>query len=378
MPLPQSLPLTRRANLLRALHGQEPDWIPFSLNFCQWFEHQRVHGTLPEALRGCTDHIDAHLRMGNDVFTRNFHGGFNRRNPGCQEEVQREELPLGTRTTQLRHTPHGVLRSVSQEQRAISTSHQEVYPVRSWAEDGAAFRWWLDRLELAWDPTPFIAVADRIGAHGVANLPLGATPLKFLHQEFGLDGSCLFVADHPEEAQAVCDAWWARLRPLIAAAAAHPRVDSVILMDNVDTPFYAPRLAKRFWTPYVAEATALMRQAGKLLFVHACGKLAGLAPCFAEARVSGLEGIAHAPLGDWDAARATACHPDMVYIGGFSACEQALSDDALRDFYGRFLPTLPRRRVVFSSSCNTEIRTRWDSILLVRDLVRAWGGRPPA
>ena len=146
-------------------------------------------------------------------------------------------------------------------------------------------------------------------------------------------------------------------------------------MDNVDSPFYAPSLAAQFWTPYVKEAADVMRAKGKPLFVHACGKLAGLSEEFATAGVSGLEGVSHPPLGDWSVAEVQRCHDDFIFVGGFSACEQeSLSDKQVRDFYRDYLATAKKERFIFASSCQTAIGTTWERIKLVRDICRQWGG----
>ena len=184
--------------------------------------------------------------------------------------------------------------------------------------------------------------------------------------------------DEPAAAAAVCDAYWQKLRPVLERVAAHPAVASAILMDNVDTPFYPPNMLSDYWAPYVKDAAAIMRSHGKHLFVHACGKLAALSPAFAACGLSGLEGIAHPPLGDWTVDGARACHPDFIFVGGFSAREQELmTDDEVRSFYADYLPVADQRRLIFSASCQTSIRTSWARIKLVQAICHAWGGAAP-
>lgn len=371
-------PATRQENLRRVLAGEAPAWVPFSPNFWQWYQHHRAMGSLPPELRPCRDYLDAMKVLGCDIFSRNLASGFSKAERGPVGHLVRSENALGTRTERTIVTPHGTLSDISQEQRALTTSHQESYLVKDWDRDGRAFRAWFDGLDPVWDDRPFRENVARIGADGLVNLSFFQSPLKFLHQHFGLDHTCIFVADHPDEAKAICDELWARQRPLLVALARDPQVASVILQDNVDTPFYPPRLMARYWAPYIADAVSILRPQGKHLFVHACGKLRHLAGIFAEVGVSGLEGISHAPLGDWGPTEACACHERFVYIGGWSAAEQTITDDAaFRDHYARFLAGMPKSRVIFSSSCNTAIETPWVRLLLLRDLVRAWGGRPP-
>lgn len=364
--------MTRRENVLAALRGERPAWVPFAPNFAQWFQHHRAKGTLPSELAGCGDYIAAMKALDCDICSRNLPGGFGMAERGPASAWTHTDTPMGRRSLRTIVTPHGTLTQIDQEQAAITTSHTEQYLVKDWDRDGRAFRAWFDRLEPTWDEAVMLDTIRRIGDDGVFVVPFHCTPLKFLHWHFGLDGTCYFCADHPDEAQALCDEWWARLRPQLRALADHPAVDAVILMDNVDAPFYPPRLARRYWAPYVAEAAALLRARGKSLFVHACGKLRALAPVFAETGVSGLEGVSHAPLGDWGPREAVGCHERFVYLGGWSGAEQRLDADGLARHYERFLADCPRERVVFTSSCNTAVDTPWERLVQLRGIIRSW------
>lgn len=369
--------LTRKENLRKTLRGEAPRWVPFALNFAQWFQHHRTFGSLPPELQNCEDYVDAMKALDCDIFSRNLDGGFRERN--TQVEVVKEITPgaTGPRIEQLWTTPHGTLREVCQHQSALSTSYEVEYPVKDWETDGKAFRYLLEQVEYSWDEKAFHAINDKIGDDGILNVRIGSSPLKMLHQNFGLDGACLFLLDYPDEAKEICALYWSKIRPVWEQIAAHPDVEATIIMDNVDTPFYPPSLAREFWAPYVAEAGEMMRAHGKYLFVHACGQLAALNELFAQTRVSGLEGIAHPPLGDWTAEQAQACHSDFIFIGGFSACEQEHATDAqVERFYAEYLPTASKTRFIFSSSCQTAINTPWSRLVQVREICRAWGGRP--
>ncbi len=370
--------LTRKENLRRVLRGEPPAWVPFAINFEQWFTHHQKFGLLPPALRGCADYINAQKILGCDIFSRNLNGGFVERNPRLAPRVTTTETPLGQRSVTEYDTPQGTLRTVYQGQAALTTGHVEECLVKDWARDGAAFRIMLEQREYDWNEDVFQATRQRVGDDGIINVSCGCTPLKFLHWSFGLDHACLFIMDYPEVARELCDLYWAKLRPVLDRLAKHPDVESVILQDNVDTPFYPPSLAAVYWAPYVREATELMRRHGKHLFVHACGRLAGLSSLFAETRVSGLEGVTHPPLGDWTASAAQQCHPSFIFVGGFSAREQEQADDgAVREFYQDNLGRASKERFIFASSCQTSIFTNWERLLLVRDICRDWGGSPP-
>jgi hypothetical protein len=368
--------MTRRENLRNILRGGEGAWVPFCLNFKQWFDHHQRNRSLPKELEG-GDYLDAQKTLDGDIFSRNLPGGFHWDDTRLAPRRESTETPHGTRSTTTYETPHGVLTETSQEQRAQSTSYTEAYPVKDPARDLKALLWLLSQREARWEEAEFLATDARIGDAGLLNVPVACSPIKALHLSFGLTGACEFAVDDPESAKTFCDLYWERVLPALRALAAHPKVDSVILMDNVDTPFYPPEFMRRYWVPYVRKASELLGGAGKALWVHACGQLKALSPCFAEAGVTGLEGVSHPPLGDWWVDEAQACHDGFIFFGGFSAAEQNMTDEGeLTRFYANFFKRASRRRMIFGASCQTNIKTSWDRIRRVRDLVRAWGGSP--
>jgi hypothetical protein len=369
------MPITRQENLRRVLSGQEPAWVPLALNFNQWFKHHKNFGTLPEELAG-GDYLDAMKVLGCDIFSRNIDGGHRERDTVLQPERSATEESTGPRVTMRYRTPHGTIESIHQVQTALTTGHDEAYLVKDWQRDGNALRYLLEQREYSWDEAAFLETTRRVGSDGIVNVGCCHTPLKMLHITLGLEYTCMFMADEPKAAGEFCEWFWReKVRPELEILARHAAVESVILMDNVDTPFYPPAMAQLYWEPYVKDAADLMRSHGKHLFVHACGKLAALAPVFARCRVSGLEGISHPPLGDWPAGEAQRCHKDFVFMGGFSAHEQEQpSDDLVRDFYRQYLSTADKKRFIFSSSCQTSIGTKWARLKLVRDICRQWGG----
>lgn len=369
---------TRRENLRRILRGEQPEWVPFAPNFNQWFQHHRRHGTLPQELAACDDYVAALKAIDADIFTRNINGGVRVAFDGVEPLIEQVAGDQGPRTITRWRTPHGELRSIVEAQPKMSTEYQVEDLIKDWDRDGKAYLWLLERMRYAWDTAQFERIDRAVGDDGLVLVPVGQTPLKHLHLDFGLDGACLFIMDHPDAAQAICDLFWERLWPVLEQMAGDDRVDVVCLMDNVDAPFYTPALARRYWSPYVRRAVDLFEPRGKRVFAHACGKLHALIDVFRESGVHGLEGMAHPPLGDFTIDDARRMHDRFIYDGGFSAHEQVTkSDDEVRAFYDRFFAELNGwPRFIFGTACQTAITTPWRRIKLVRDLCRAHGGAP--
>lgn len=371
--------VTKRDNLRRVLRGESPDWVPFAPNFKQWYQHHREHGTLPEELASSNDYLDAVKTLEADIFSRNLDVGLQTEyDDGCAPNVESVAGDQRPRTITRWSTPHGELRSVSEVQAAMSAHYQVEDLVKDWDRDRPAYMWILERIHRHWDPAPFDAMNARVGDDGLILVSAGPTPLKKLHVDFGLDGASFFMMDEPDAARSVCDVYWERTWPALQALAADDRIDAIIFMDNVDTPFYPPAFARLYWAPYVRQAVDLFEPAGKRVFVHACGQLRGLVDVFRECGVHGLEGMAHPPLGDFRISDAKAIHDLFIYNGGFSAHEQVtMSDDEVRAFYDRFFEELDGwPRFVFGAACQTAITTTWERIKLVRDCCRRHGGAP--
>jgi hypothetical protein len=370
--------MTRKQNLLNMLAGRKPEWVPCSLNLWQWHKHHKTFGTLPEELMGTESDLDAMKVLGLDFFTRNVPCQRMECFEGLEVETESIRQPLGMQTTRILRTPHGDLRQVSQEQAAMTTAHEMEHFVHDWETQGRAYLYALERLRMTWDRELFARTLAEVGDHGLIMMPVGETPLKRLHMDFGLEYASMFMMLHPEAAKTCCDAYWAHLWPMLCDVVEADGLHAVVLMDNVDTPFYPPNLCGQYWTPYVRQAAELFERKGKRLLVHACGKLRGLRDVLKASGVHGLEGIAHPPLGDFIPAEAWDLGDRFIYNGGFSAHEQvSKTDDELRTFYDGFFRDLEGfPRLIFAASCNTAVNTPWERIKLAVALCRERGGAP--
>ena len=370
-------PITKRENLLRLLRGDKPAWTPCSINLWQWFEHHRKFGMLPDPVAHATSRLDVMRHLGCDVFIRTG-VGMHPTHDGTPPRHDTEPGAMGPRRVTTIDTPHGTLRAISEEQTQFTSSYQVEDLVKDWGVDRRAVLWHEERTRFAFDPAKFDEADAAVGDDGVVLCSLPPTPLKHLHQVFGLDGACLFVLDAPDDARLICDLYWARLRPALETLAATPGVAAVCFEDNVDTPFYPPGVIERYWVPYVRDAVDLFAPRGVAVFVHACGKLHDLVPAFRAAGVTGLDGMPHPPLGDFTPADAEALGDRFIYDGGFGAHEQVtMSDEQFDRHYERFFADLAGRRgFVFAAACQTAITTKWDRIERVVRTARAYGGGP--
>lgn len=358
------------------LHGESVDWTPVSINFAQWYGHHKKYESLPEEIRDLS-YIQAMKFLGCDIFSRNHPAGLREKRAGVEIQETESVTQMGRRVTSTFHTPKGKLISERQEQKEQSTWHDEVFLVKDWEEDGEAYRSLLESAKYEWDESVFESIQAEIGDDGIFNLPVWGSPLKRFHHDFGLEGTCYFLMDEPEQAKELAEIYWANLRPCLIRMSEHPEVHSIIIMDNLDTPFYPGSLTEEFWTPYVRDAAQIMKENGKSCWVHACGQLVGMLDEVKATRVTGLEGIAHPTLGDTHFSKYLELTGGMIYNGGFSAMEQRMETrEELEKFYEDFFKDVVRNRFMMASACNTSVFTPWERIKEVVEITRAWGGSP--
>ncbi len=367
---------TRRENLLAVLRGEKSAWTPCSINFAQWYGHQTNHNLLPDELKDTKTHIEVMKLLGMDLFSRNIDCGIRSEYEGLTVRNESEPGKDGQRHTSTIETPHGELTQVREDQQSMTTSYTVEDYVKDWDKDSDAFMYALERLKFSWEREHFAKWHKVYGDDGVVLVPVASSPLKFIHVNFGLDGSCFFFMDHPKAAKKVADMYWQRVLPLFEQIANDPDVNAVTIMDNVDTPFYPPYMCEEYWTPYIRQVVDIVEPLGKRVFVHACGQLHGLIDQFRASGVHGLEGMSHPPLGDITIPDVKNIHDKFIYNGGFGAHEQVtMSDDQVKQHYEKFFGELDGwERFIFGSSCQTAITTSWDRIKMVVDLCRQYGG----
>jgi hypothetical protein len=66
--------MTGKERILATLSGRAPDRVPFVPNIWQWYHVNQYNGTLPPALAGTANPIDALKVLGADIFSK-FDGG---------------------------------------------------------------------------------------------------------------------------------------------------------------------------------------------------------------------------------------------------------------------------------------------------------------
>lgn len=370
--------MTGKERLLAVLEGRVPDRVPFAPNIGQWFGAHQARGTLPAELAGCADEVDAMLKLGCDVFSRRCGAGGRHVHTGevrvSNDSVKGSGLntPADRPVTTTVETPYGVLKAISQFQPASFTSYEREHFWKDFERDYPAVKYWIEHTDFHFDAEKYARAAARIGDAGIAIVPAQQSPLKRIFNLAGPENGILWVMEYEDEMLELMD-----IHTEKALAFAREVADSEALammsMDNLCSLFYTPSFFRKYCQDYYRRIGEILHEKGKYWFAHACGHVAALKDLVAKVELDGLEGAPHAPLGDIDlcAFRDTIPYSRHVVWGGMTCHEQEIVEDAparleahVKGLFGKLRPF---HRFVFSSACNTSIRTPYENLLRFRD-----------
>ncbi len=373
---------TRHQQVRRVLARQRPDRIVYAPNCWQWFAHQFNHGLLPPELAHCRTQLDLIKHLGLDVFSRNVycdqqHCWFG----GLASEVwdgveAHEEVLIEGRDRVITKTYATRRGTFTERLRYVfkdSTLVQEVFTLDDVAHPLAALEELLRARRWRFLPERYAQEQARVGDDGLVVAGELHSPLKALHFLAGAVNATYLISDDEarvRELLAFHEAAQLDLARQIAAAG----VPAMMAMDNLDAAFHTPAYVEKFSASFYEKASRIARELGSTFFIHACGRQRANLKFIDSLGVDGLEGVAFPPLGDTQLSEAMQLTSDRFIItGGISAMETEKFQSA--DEVRRYVEDLFRRlrpyahRFMLAASCNTSIRTPWQTLQWFRD---AW------
>jgi len=362
--------------LLRVLRGEVPDRVPFSPNIWQWYEYQKLHGLLPEELSSCKSQMDIQKLLGVDIFSRNlitnirtdWYGGHVR---VLYDQVEVDDLQEGDIRTITYHTPQGRIREAFQFQEEGCTLVQHEYLFKDFDKEYAAWKALFEDRQFEFNLQSYKELSEQVGEDGIVIAGEVTCPLKQLHILARSDITTFLLYDHESEMIELMEIYAEKALRLIKEMVS-AGVQVVMTMDNLDSTFYPPPHFDRYCADFFSRAAAICHDNGSFFFSHACGQQKSILPRVTDCRINGLEGIAFPPLGDVELWEAREAGDRFVVEGGLSAVQlegQVSSEEAETYVSQLFNRMRPFDRFIFSMSCNTSIKTSWDTLRRYRD---AW------
>jgi len=367
--------VTSRERLLTTVRHGMADRLPWAPKFGTWFRAHLRRGDLPHLLEGCAHWHDGARRIGVDIFDKS--GAVTRT---LTPSVKTEESIDGPRTVTRQITPLGELVAVREEVEDYAhTVYLTQHPVRA-PEDIRVYRYILD--DTVYEPCydAYREVDRSIGEDGITMTNLPDSPLhRIFVSLMGYEAGSLAFADEPRAMEELCRAILRKNEEAYPLAAASP-AEVLLTGENTNADFESPDLFRRYAFPTFRRASEIAHGAGKLSWIHACGKLRVLLPQFREAGIDGVESLTPPPYADtelWEARQAW--RGEITIDGGVSPhlLVGRLDDRAMEAcLLNLFSRMDDGRNFVLSVSDDTPTDAVLDRLVRVGELVREHGRLP--
>lgn len=373
--------MNSRERILKVLEGDIPDKVPFSPNIWQWYEYQKLHNLLPRELEHCKNQLDVQKYLGVDIFSRNlitdikkeWFGGHSKT---IYDRVKVDVCQEGDMRTITYHTPEGTIREAFQFQEEGCTLVQHEYLFKDFDKEYPAWKALFEDRDFEFDLGSYRELSERVGDDGLVIAGEVTCPLKQLHILARSDNTTFLLYDHEPEMMDLMEIYGEKALGLIEEMVSSG-VKVIMTMDNLDSTFYPPPHFERYCAKFYSRATEICHRQGAFFFSHACGQQKSILSQVTKCGINGLEGIAFPPLGDVELWEAKQAGEQFIVEGGLSAVqlEGQVSKEAAEAYVSHLFNKMkPRDRFIFSMSCNTSIKTSWDTLRRFRDAWLKFGG----
>ncbi len=367
--------MTPRERLLATLRHGRADRIPWAPKFGTWLTAHLLRDDVPVRLQGCRHWHEAARRIGVDIFDKS---GAVYRETFSSVRVLEEKRDALTVTRHV--TPVGELRTVRETVDDYAhTVYLTEYPLKT-PGDLRTWRYVLDDLRYEPCPEEFLRVDAEIGEDGITMTNLPDSPLhRIFVSLMGYEVGSFAFADQPREMTSLCEAILRKNEEAYRVAMASP-AEVLLTGENTNSDFESPPMFRQWAFPTFRRGSELAHAAGKLHWVHACGKLKVLLPQFGEAGIDGVESLTPPPYADtqlWEAREAW--NGRITIDGGLSPHllvgekSDAEIERSMRELFSRMGDG---RNFVLSVSDDTPVDARIERLELVGALVRELGRLP--
>ena len=305
-------PMTSRERWLAALNFEPVDCIPF------WPKidgaYLRCHG----AALGAKSALEIQRLLGSDA-----HAGVAAPFCGRRVKTRVEWKPAENGVTNILYeTPHGNMTARHVFDEPSCASHPAEFPIKT-REDILRMTSVYEDTEVCYDADAnekSIARCAELGETASTMAGIGESPLmEFVEWLAGVENAHFFLADYPDETQALFDAMHRVLRRKVEIAADTSPADTLLLSENTSTTLISPGQYRALNKPMLVEYADICRGAGRRLVLHMCGHLKALLPDLAEVGATAFEAFTSPTVGNTTLLDGRLACPDVCLIGGTNA-----------------------------------------------------------
>ena len=281
--------LSPRENLIAALEGERPEWIPFTIynDFVKFAEggHDPAWETLFRSGLALVMHPET------------VHWEW----PGV-EHIWSDAVWEGRPARRLTlRTPRG-------EMTELYAGWQQEYRLKT-KEDYARMAVLVREVRLSLRPEQFLDLERRSETFGLPLAYLGRSPWQTIVVDWaGLENLSYHMAENWPEIEDLALALEEKMLEAARLLASGPG-RYVSLLENLTAEQWGPERFRCRHLPFYEKLCAVLHAAGKKVYAHFDGKTACLAQLVAQSALNGIESLTEPPEGDQTMAQARAAWP---------------------------------------------------------------------
>lgn len=266
--------MNHRENLIAALEGKQPEWIPYTIN--QEFVTEDPGWESLFAAGLCPIHYVSTVR-------------------GETIDVERVVEPVTVNGQNGRRVViHTSLGDIFQTE--VNGWVQEYY--LKTPADYRVMAHIVRNTRLSLDYNGFETAERQVGDRGLTLVGVGRSPMQTILVDYaGLEAFSYHLADGFSELFELRDALELRLLEICRLTAAGPG-RFISLLENFTAESWGSARFRQYHLPVYAKILPIFQAVGKSVFPHCDGQLACVAPLLAETGFAGIESITEPPEGD--------------------------------------------------------------------------------
>jgi len=334
--------MTAKERWLAAMRCEPVDRLPFWPKLDAAYPHWRT------GRFAGTSNSELHDFIGSDKHVWIAHG---------LREV-RSKTSVATKTsddarTTVYRTPHGELRETYRFDDGSQSWHPVEFPVKTRDDIRLMTEFYAD-IEVEFGEKALDKARTQmreIGDDAFVAGTIGTTPLMwFVEHLAGVVNAHLFLADFPDEVEALFDAMQRVNLQKAALLAEHHPADMFYMVENTSTSLISPTQFREYCMPQLREVTDILNAHGRLMVYHMCGLLKDVLPDIATLGAAGIEAFTAPTLGNTTLLDGRTACPDLCLVGGTQATFWTRSADEIIVKVDEALAPLPHHRGIVVTS----------------------------
>lgn len=298
--------MTHKQRIMAAARKQSVDKLPFGARIDLWYNYHSSNGTLPEKYKGWSMvDINRDLGAGTQFRARkHWKEEFRDVEVVVHEEfpftIRRYRTPVGTISYKTTFNPYSSYKGVVGATRVEPLFQgvpgvTKVEPLFKGEKDYPTIEYLIEHTTLMLDLSECRELTALGGEDAAVVVDLGPSPMQTIMRDImGYETFFYELYDHPRKVERLHEGLKEQWRRKLEAVVDLP-IELPVLCSNWSDDIHTP-VFKKYFVPWLQEATEFLHAHGKLAVVHIDGEMKRLIPFFLETGIDVAEAWTPAPM----------------------------------------------------------------------------------